>query len=215
NLTTTTKISTLPLHDALRISGVGADAAAAGAANQAGVQAGVDAAAAAGAQGAATAGADADRNARWRFKQHNGEWWYWTPQNQWMYHRGGQWQNYDANNFTGPRNFQQPGRTWGQYGGNVGPQYYGQYGRPRANPHARYGYRNYSHGPGYQQGFQQGARYPYGTGYRGLNQNFVDPGVRAGANVGGAIGGAIGGQQGAGVGSAIGGAIGGGVGGRR
>jgi hypothetical protein len=40
-----------------------------------------------------------DRNAPWRFTRHNGEWWYYTPQNQWMYHRNGQWNAYSANNF--------------------------------------------------------------------------------------------------------------------
>jgi hypothetical protein len=40
-----------------------------------------------------------NRNAPWRFTRHNGEWWYYTPQNQWMYHRNGQWNTYSANNF--------------------------------------------------------------------------------------------------------------------
>jgi hypothetical protein len=45
------------------------------------------------------AGIDNGREARWRFARHNGEWWYYTPQNNWMYHRNGQWNAFTANNF--------------------------------------------------------------------------------------------------------------------
>lgn len=38
-----------------------------------------------------------DRNARWRFVRHHGEWWYYTPDQQWLFHRGGQWHTFDAN----------------------------------------------------------------------------------------------------------------------
>jgi hypothetical protein len=43
---------------------------------------------------------DQSRNARWRFSRQNGEWWYYTPQNNWMYHRNGQWLSYEPNTFT-------------------------------------------------------------------------------------------------------------------
>jgi hypothetical protein len=33
---------------------------------------------------------------RWRFTYNNGEWWYWTPQNNWMYYRDNTWNSYDA-----------------------------------------------------------------------------------------------------------------------
>jgi hypothetical protein len=159
--------------------------------------------------GARTTAAN-DRNAQWRFRQHNGEWWYWTPQNAWMYHRDGQWHDFDQATYTYPRNWNRgfvpaPGRN-----------YYDRYGRPYVNRYG-YGYRDY----GYQD-YVPGSR--YGTGYRGYDDGgfygrgysggryygggYVDPGFRAGANVGSAIGGAIGGNEGAGIGAAIGGAIG-------
>ncbi len=43
---------------------------------------------------------DAGRDARWRFQQHNGEWWYYSPQNAWMYHRGGEWNTFSQDQFT-------------------------------------------------------------------------------------------------------------------
>jgi len=43
--------------------------------------------------------ADQDREARWRFARHNGEWWYYTPENTWMYHRDGQWQAFSEDAF--------------------------------------------------------------------------------------------------------------------
>jgi hypothetical protein len=147
-----------------------------------------------------------DRKAQWRFRQHNGEWWYWTPQNTWMYHRDGNWQAFDQATYQYPRGWNN-GRFNTGFRGNYG--YYDGYNRPYVN--RGYGYRNYNNNyvPGYR----------YGTGYRGYGNNYygnggfygggyVDPGFRAGANVGSAIGGAIGGGEGAGIGAAIGGAIG-------
>lgn len=32
----------------------------------------------------------------WRYKQHNGEWWYWTPEEKWLVNRNGQWVDPDA-----------------------------------------------------------------------------------------------------------------------
>jgi hypothetical protein len=42
---------------------------------------------------------DQSPSARWRFARQNGEWWYYTPQNNWMYHRDGQWHAYDQASF--------------------------------------------------------------------------------------------------------------------
>jgi hypothetical protein len=42
---------------------------------------------------------DGSRDARWRFAQHNGEWWYYNNNNQWQYHRDGQWQTFSQDNF--------------------------------------------------------------------------------------------------------------------
>lgn len=47
----------------------------------------------------ATVGSSLDRGpqARWRFTRHNGEWWYYAPNNQWMYHRNNQWHAHQPN----------------------------------------------------------------------------------------------------------------------
>lgn len=42
---------------------------------------------------------DDGREARWRFSRHNNEWWYYTPRNNWMYHRGGDWQQFSQDSF--------------------------------------------------------------------------------------------------------------------
>ncbi len=44
--------------------------------------------------------ADTSRTAPWRWQWHNNEWWYYTPNNAWMYHRGGHWNSYADANFT-------------------------------------------------------------------------------------------------------------------
>jgi hypothetical protein len=49
--------------------------------------------------GANLSEADRARDARWRFAQHNGEWWYYSPENQWMYHRDGNWNQFEQNTF--------------------------------------------------------------------------------------------------------------------
>jgi hypothetical protein len=49
--------------------------------------------------GATLSEADRARNARWRFAQHNGEWWYYGPQNSWMYHRDGRWNQFEQDTF--------------------------------------------------------------------------------------------------------------------
>jgi hypothetical protein len=48
----------------------------------------------------ARAGGPVDRNARWRFQQRNGDWWYYSPDNTWSYRRDGQWRTYSADTFT-------------------------------------------------------------------------------------------------------------------
>ena len=32
---------------------------------------------------------------RWRFRRHNGRWWYWMPAQYWKFHMDGQWYDYD------------------------------------------------------------------------------------------------------------------------
>jgi hypothetical protein len=146
-----------------------------------------------------------DRNARWRFRQHNGEWWYWTPQNTWMIHRGGNWIVYDPATYVVPQTFQrvyvQPGYSNQMYSGD-GYYYSGRRYRSGYAPSYSGGYGYDPYGSRYDSGFRGDA---YGSGYGGA---YVDPGYRAGANIGGAIGGAIDGGRGANIGSAIGGALG-------
>src|SRR5687768_12070759 len=45
-------------------------------------------------------GGPVDRNARWRMTQHNGDWWYYTPDNTWQYQRDGEWKTYAADTYT-------------------------------------------------------------------------------------------------------------------
>ena len=58
--------------------------------------------------GATLQAGDLARDARWRFAQHNGEWWYYSPENAWMYHRDGQWNTFAQDSF-------QPNPAAGQY----------------------------------------------------------------------------------------------------
>ena len=53
--------------------------------------------------GANLQAADQGREARWRFQRHSGEWWYYSPQNNWMYHRGGDWQPFAAESYSLPQ----------------------------------------------------------------------------------------------------------------
>lgn len=54
------------------------------------------------AQADAQFNAQADRNARWRKTRHNGEWWYYSPEGNWMYMRDGQWNRYEEQDFRRP-----------------------------------------------------------------------------------------------------------------
>ncbi len=49
--------------------------------------------------GATLNAGDQGRDARWRFAQHNGDWWYYTPENSWMYQRDGQWNQFAQDSF--------------------------------------------------------------------------------------------------------------------
>lgn len=43
--------------------------------------------------------AEQRRDARWRFAHHNNEWWYYSPDSRWMYHRNGQWNEFAEDRF--------------------------------------------------------------------------------------------------------------------
>jgi hypothetical protein len=66
------------------------------------------------------------RDARWRFAQHRGEWWYYSPENSWMYHRNGQWNQYSQDAFTpNPAFAGQQLAGQGQFSGAYGAGYRG------------------------------------------------------------------------------------------
>jgi hypothetical protein len=56
--------------------------------------------------GANLSEADRARDARWRFARHNGEWWYYGPENAWMYHRDGRWNRFEQDTFAANPAFQ-------------------------------------------------------------------------------------------------------------
>ena len=76
----------------------------------------------------ANAGAIVNRDGdRWRYRWHNGKWWYWTSENRWMYHNGDQWLNHEPAPVVIPDggNPEQPYTTG--YGGYYGPDYQNGY----------------------------------------------------------------------------------------
>jgi hypothetical protein len=133
---------------------------------------------------------DLDRNARWRFQQHHGDWWYYSPQNAWMYHRDGQWNQFSEDTFTPNPQFAGEYAT-GYRGVDAGQQ-------AGVDPYAAQGAQAgaYAQGPVYQlhvdgngreyicdngqrvyfdegQGSASGQQ--YGAGYRGGNEAPMTP----------------------------------------
>ena len=84
---------------------------------------------------------------QWRYRLHNGTWWYWTPENRWIYRNGNDWVNYEPTPAVapGPSSASQP--AYGYYG----PNFYGNYSTPYGYSTGYRGYYNYS--PGYQGGY--------------------------------------------------------------
>lgn len=77
----------------------------------------------------ARAGNSGPYDARWRFTQRNGQWWYYSPQNQWMVRQNDQWQNYnDTNQPLAGGNLDQSAYSSG-YRGEMNDQ--GQYPNPQ------------------------------------------------------------------------------------
>lgn len=83
--------------------------------------------------GANLSEADRARDARWRFAQHNGEWWYYGADNQWQYHRDGNWTRFDQETFAANPNFSGEYAT-GYRGmeGDAQPHAQGQYNSGQA-----------------------------------------------------------------------------------
>jgi hypothetical protein len=106
---------------------------------------------------------------QWRYRWHNGNWWYWTPEDRWVYRTGNEWTNYEPAVTFAP----QPGDAAQLPQGDYSPRPWGYYSRP-------YGYATgygsyYNYGPGYRGGY-------YGPdGYYGR------PGISIGTRRGGGI----------------------------
>jgi hypothetical protein len=126
--------------------------------------------------GATLSAADQARDARWRFQQHHGEWWYYTPQNTWMYHRDGRWNSFAQDSFQANPAF--AGQYATGYRGVAGgaayadqnAQGYQQAQGPVYTLHRdQYG-REFICDSGQRVYFDnQGGRHDYGAGYRGMD----------------------------------------------
>jgi hypothetical protein len=142
-------------------------------------------------------------NNDWRYTWHNGQWWYWTPENRWMIHYNGSWAPYSPSTYAAMMNPMQYQQRNYNYSGNYG---YNNYNYGYNNPNRYYsGYRNnnYYSPYGYNSGYGFGnTGYGYGNPYGGFGGY-----GNANTAVGAQIGGAIAGDAGAGIGALIGRAI--------
>src|SRR5690606_3297843 len=102
-----------------------------------------------------------------------GEWWYWTPDSQWMFHRNGQWNTYNPDTFTRVETYGTSPRYETGYRGTTNTYYNdgyydgGYYSRPYNDVYRGtrvYGNRFYRGGTGYGAG--------YGTGYGGWGRGY-------------------------------------------
>lgn len=130
---------------------------------------------------------DLDRNARWRFQHRRGDWWYYSPENAWMYQRDGRWNQFSQDTFT-------PNPT---FAGEYATGYRGVEGQQAGmestqDPNAEVGayasgpaYRLYvdtngreyicDHGQRVYVDAGQGSSQPYDVGYRGANEGPMTP----------------------------------------
>lgn len=55
---------------------------------------------------------------KWRYVFHNGEWWYWLPENRWVYWRNNKWNDYNPRTFISSNSsgFIPAGRAGANYG---------------------------------------------------------------------------------------------------
>ena len=103
-------------------------------------QGGDPAAAAKAASGDAKGSSPDSTEERWRFKRHQGLWWYWLPTNKWVYWTGDRWVGYDAKTyaeFSASRNpqptYSYPGASYsgGSQSSVWGQERFNQYGQPQ------------------------------------------------------------------------------------
>lgn len=111
---------------------------------------------------------------QWRFRWHNNNWWYWTPENRWVYRNGNEWTNYEPAVTAVPdiRYSSQP--AFGYYQSSPNGYYPAPY---------RYstGYGGY-YAPAYQGGYY-GPVYQGGYSY-GPGGYYGRPGVSVGVGFG-------------------------------
>ena len=85
------------------------------------------------------AGAEKSQGETWRYRKHQGMWWYWLPSDSWVYWTDGKWVPYDAESyakFNASRRQQSYSNSGGNYGnsnnsssGQWGPIRYNQWGQ--------------------------------------------------------------------------------------
>ena len=68
----------------------------------------------------------------WRYRRHDGLWWYWLPSNKWVYWTGNQWAPFETRGYSELR-AARPARTYSYPSdqGNWGPVRYDRFGQPR------------------------------------------------------------------------------------
>jgi hypothetical protein len=83
------------------------------------------------------AGQENPQGETWRYRKHQGLWWYWLPSNKWVYWTDGHWAPYEAENyaeFNASRRLRAYSNSGGGYQsgdswGNWGPIRYNQWGQ--------------------------------------------------------------------------------------
>ncbi len=76
---------------------------------------------------------------KWRYRQHQGMWWYWLPSEKWVYWSDGKWVNYDPETYAQLRASRR-NRVYSYRGSQSGYPELGQWGPVRYN---NYGQRQY------------------------------------------------------------------------
>jgi hypothetical protein len=87
-------------------------------------------------QGTASGPQAAQQNDAWRYKYHEGQWWYWLPGERWVVWNGQSWAPYRA---ASQQSVLRPQRSYGYNSGgsgysdqgNWGPVHYNQWGQPQ------------------------------------------------------------------------------------
>jgi hypothetical protein len=83
------------------------------------------------------ASAEKSQGETWRFRQHQGLWWYWLPSNKWVYWTDGRWVPYEPQSYSQFNASRRPrassnssgGYENGTSQGNWGPVRYNQWGQ--------------------------------------------------------------------------------------